>query len=85
MCFNLACCSLTNITGKVKYNKRKKRTTLTFSSDDMRAKYRCKLDKRRFKKCKLNICKVKNKLLPYTVRKNFQVYDVSQKIKKLLI
>lgn len=46
-------CNLTKINGRVRHNQRRKKTTLTFSSDDdLRTTYRCKLDNRDFQQCK---------------------------------
>ena len=61
---NLFClekgCLLTKIMGRVKHNQSRKRTTLTFSSDDdLRSTYRCKLDDRKFQDCEFMIsCRI---------------------------
>ena len=54
--FNLAKACLP-ISGKVKHNRRTKKTKFTFSSDpddDLIVTYQCKLDNRKYRKCELN-------------------------------
>ena len=47
-------CSITMIRGSFKHNRNRRRTTFRFSSDgDPKAKYKCKLDKRKFDDCEL--------------------------------
>ena len=53
LCINLGGdCMLTKINGRVKHSLKRKRTTLTFSSDDdLKTTYQCKLDERDFQQC----------------------------------
>ena len=44
-------CSVTNITGSLRHNRRNGRTRLQFSSGNPRATYRCKLDDEKFTNC----------------------------------
>ena len=45
-------CTVSRITGNVKYNLNKKRTVFNFSADNSNAIYVCKLDKDDFENCK---------------------------------
>ena len=44
---------VTTISGNVNHNREKGKTVLRFEADHSNAKYKCKLDKRSYKSCKL--------------------------------
>ena len=77
--FNLAKGCLP-INGKVKHNRRTKKTKFTFSSDpvdDLIVTYRCKLDNRKYRKCELNLItyleNLKSKVYHSTNQFNFGI------------